>query len=144
MMHAQITLNAVSRDDLSKVVDAFASRDRAVEVSLAAGDRYDVSTAQSDLRFLSVEVRHLHQLLESSPASTAPSGDTDDFEAENGRWVTAGELIAHLSRYPADMPITASKPDGDWFNIIGATDPNETGEESVILITRDDFDTRQW
>lgn len=66
-------------------------------------------------------------------------------EAKNNRWLTASELIAHLAQYPADMPVTATTADGEWWqNIIGASDPNETGESSIILTTRNDFDTRQW
>jgi hypothetical protein len=68
-----------------------------------------------------------------------------DLGAKNERWLTAGELIAHLAQYPADMAVTVSTPDGGWWlNVIGASDPTETDESSVILITRDDFDTRQW
>jgi hypothetical protein len=66
-------------------------------------------------------------------------------EAANSRWMTAGELRAHLARFPADTPISVGAPGGgDWYNLIGATDPYESGENSIILRTRADFDTRQW
>jgi hypothetical protein len=72
----------------------------------------------------------------------APASDLD---AANGRWLTAGELRAHLECFPDDMPVTVADPRGsDWFNVIGATDPYESGEQSIVLTTRDDFDTRQF
>lgn len=68
-----------------------------------------------------------------------------EYVASNGIWLTAGEVIAHLSQYPADMPVTVSTPDGGgWYNTPGMSDPRETGESSVIFYTSDDFDTRQW
>jgi hypothetical protein len=73
----------------------------------------------------------------------APAGDMDPLA--NGRWVTAGELRHHLEAFPSDTPVTVQDPEGgNWFNIVGATDPYDSGEESIILITRADFDTRQW
>jgi hypothetical protein len=62
-----------------------------------------------------------------------------------GVTMTAGELIRHLSHFTPDTPVTVALPDGSWWlNVEGASDPNETGEQSVILHTRDDFDTRQF
>lgn len=57
--------------------------------------------------------------------------------------LTAGELRAAL---PADdmFPVTVGTPDGGWLNVDGVTDPAETDEPSAIIMTRDDFDTRQW
>jgi hypothetical protein len=69
-----------------------------------------------------------------------------DLEAQNGRWLTARELRNYLLFFPADTPITAfANDDGsDWLNIDGATDPRETDEPSIILWTRNNFDTRQF
>lgn len=62
-----------------------------------------------------------------------------------GLTATAGELVEWLSKMPKDMPVTVATPDGSWWlNIDLATDPRETDESSVILGTRDDFDTRQF
>jgi hypothetical protein len=65
--------------------------------------------------------------------------------AANKRWITAGELRDYLALFPADMPVTVGIDYGaDWLNLIGATDPRESGDDSIILMTRNDFDTRQW
>lgn len=70
---------------------------------------------------------------------------TDEALDAAGVTATAGELIAHLSRFPADMPVTVAKPNHDWWlNIDGASDPRTYEEHSVILTTRDDFDPRQF
>lgn len=67
-----------------------------------------------------------------------------------GATLTAGQIIAWLSRFPKDMPVTVGVPDGfgaEWLNIWGMTDPYADGvddaEYSVILMTVDDFDPRQ-
>lgn len=73
----------------------------------------------------------------------APAGDMDP--PANGRWMTAGELRAHLEAFPDDTPVSVEDAQGgNWLNISGATDPYESGEESIILLTRNDFDPRQW
>lgn len=68
----------------------------------------------------------------------------DDFDTFlPGPTATAGALIEYLSTLPKDRPITVSTPDADgWLNIDGVH--NDPDEQSAILITRDDFDTRQW
>src|SRR4051812_42995490 len=84
------------------------------------------------------------------PDEPAPAGGGEAVAA--GLTLTAGELIAHLAKYPADTPVTVRVPDctydagyelNEWLNVKAATDPEETGEQSVILCTADDFDTRQ-
>ena len=58
---------------------------------------------------------------------------------------TVGDLIALLSWLPSDFPVTVGTPDGGgWLNITGVTNPLETDEQSAILCTADDFDTRQF
>lgn len=68
--------------------------------------------------------------------------------ATNGRWLTVGELIAYFNQFPADTPVTAytrdAVPADMWVNVVSASNPNDTGEDSIILDTRNDFDTRQW
>jgi|KBSMisStandDraft_5_1062788.scaffolds.fasta_scaffold03025_9 hypothetical protein len=82
---------------------------------------------------------------DSAPYKKRPAEPlTSDLTAENGKWLTASELRAHLAQFPDDTPVTATDNSAGWMNLIGATDPNETDEPSIVLITRDDFDTRQW
>lgn len=68
--------------------------------------------------------------------------------AANGQWLTVGELVAYFENFPADMPVTAytvEAVEADmWLNVVSASNPNDTGEDSIILDTRNDFDTRQW
>lgn len=59
--------------------------------------------------------------------------------------MTIRELLAAVDGLDLDTPITVRTPDGDWWlNVISVSDPRQTEEPSVILATRDDFDTRQW
>lgn len=76
--------------------------------------------------------------------------------------MTAGELIAVLSQFPADFPVTIGCPTDEnvsdathyyfpeWFNIQSVWAPEyyaETDEyenPSIILLGANDFDTRQW
>lgn len=66
--------------------------------------------------------------------------------------MTCGELIAALSQFDPAKPVTidiqdCDGPNNSWLNIGGAFLPNAgAGDEgpSVLLIARDDFDTRQW
>lgn len=67
-------------------------------------------------------------------------------------WLTLGELRARTAHLPEETPITAHTPDGGWwYNVelddssIPKTHPPEGDDQpSIILGTRDDFDTRQW
>lgn len=58
--------------------------------------------------------------------------------------LTIGELEAGWAHLPKDTYVTVGTPDGGWLNVDGMTDPTETDEPSLIVMTRDDFDTRQW
>lgn len=70
---------------------------------------------------------------------------TDELHALNERWLTVGELRGFLEQFTGDVPITVAVETGcGWLNVIGATNPYATEESSIILMTRDDFDTRQW
>lgn len=74
--------------------------------------------------------------------TAAPYGE---YIANNGLWLTAGEVIEHLSKFPADFPVTALTPDGGgWYNLPGINDPRETDEPSIMFYTSDNFDTRQF
>lgn len=73
------------------------------------------------------------------------NGMTDGIEARNDRWLTVGELRRHLARFPDDTPITATNAGGvDYLNVVCASNPYESGEPSLVLDTRDDFDVRQF
>jgi hypothetical protein len=57
--------------------------------------------------------------------------------------ITVGEMRRMIADFPDDFPLTVLTPFGDWwFNVGGVTKGD--GEHSIILATRDDFDTRQW
>jgi hypothetical protein len=57
--------------------------------------------------------------------------------------ITVGEMRRMMDGFPDDFPLTVLEPDGSWwFNVGGVTKGD--GEHSIILATRDDFDTRQW
>jgi len=76
--------------------------------------------------------------------------------------LTTGELIAILSQYPADFPVTIGCPDNtspngaegeyhfpEWMNVEIAEGPKqyddgEYEQPSVILFASNDFDSRQW
>jgi len=65
--------------------------------------------------------------------------------------ITAGELVAALSQFPPDKPVTIDvqgcdlrNADGipEWLNIDGLLLPNEGRDDespSILLIARDDF-----
>lgn len=66
-------------------------------------------------------------------------------EAANGKYLTVGELRRFLAGFPEDLPVTVAKPEaGDWFNVVGASNPYDTGEPSLVLQTRDDFHLGQF
>jgi hypothetical protein len=59
--------------------------------------------------------------------------------------LTAGEIIAALSKLPSDMPVTVGLDGGaGWLNIEAITNPFASDEPSAIIMTADDFDTRQF
>jgi hypothetical protein len=62
---------------------------------------------------------------------------------ETQKTITVGEMRRMIADFPDDFPLTVLTPFGDWwFNVGGITKGD--GEHSIILATRDDFDTRQW
>lgn len=72
--------------------------------------------------------------------------DRNDDGPYKGTTLTAGQLIAYLSQFPADMPVTAGAGcvGVSWLNIEGASNPYEYDEPSIVLELADDFDARQW
>lgn len=74
----------------------------------------------------------------------------DNERAARGRWLTLGELRRRTEHLPDDTPITIATPDGGWW-LNAEMDDLEIPERwpsdeasSLIISTRDDFDTRQW
>lgn len=60
-----------------------------------------------------------------------------------GSTLTAGELVEALRAVPPDRPVTVEHPEGSWWlNVAGFRDLEE--EQSLVLETTDDFDTRQF
>lgn len=62
---------------------------------------------------------------------------------EWGATLTAGELVDALSAVDRDRPVTILWPGGEWWYNISKVDPCPD-EPSVMLLTTNDFDTRQF
>lgn len=52
--------------------------------------------------------------------------------------LTAGDLIAYLSQFPADMIVAAAAPNGP-VSITGASNPYEGGDVVVVLDLADNL-----
>lgn len=57
--------------------------------------------------------------------------------------MTAGEIIAELSKYDPERPVLIAT-DGWYLNIEGTEYDADAEEIAVTIETRDDYDTRQW
>ena len=131
-------------------------------VSLNCGncDEYDAVRVDSDITSGSLpcvncgEPVDVGEVFLSFPWCRVCGAEVCDCECglpplRSGPTLTAGQIIGWLSRFPADMPVTVGTPGGGgWLNIDGLTDPYADGvdaaEYSVIVMTADDFDPRQW